>query len=140
MWLSTTRVAKMEGVTTQTIRSWVKSGKYETYKITDGGHFRIKIKDERRICYVRVSSNKQKSSIKTQQEILLKKYPNSEVITDIASAFNFQRKGLKTILEQAISGDSIHLVVTSQERLAQSGFELIRWLIEFSGGRVESLE
>jgi len=27
MWLSTTRVAKMEGVTTQTIRSWVKSGK-----------------------------------------------------------------------------------------------------------------
>ncbi|SFV65924.1 hypothetical protein MNB_SV-14-918 [hydrothermal vent metagenome] len=43
-------------------------------------------------------------------------------------------------MEQAISGDSIHLVVTSQDRLARSGFELIRWLIEFSGGRVESLE
>ena len=29
MWLSTTKVAKIEGVTTQTIREWVKAGKYE---------------------------------------------------------------------------------------------------------------
>jgi len=140
MWLSTTRLAKMEGVTTETIRRWARDGKYEEYKMTEGGHFRVKVKDERIICYVRISSHKQKTSIATQKQILLKKYPKAEVIIDIASAFNFQRKGLKTILERAMSGDAIRVVVTSQDRLARSGFELIRWIIELSGGRIESLE
>ena len=140
MWLSTTRLAKLENVTTQTIRQWIKKGKYKDTKMTDGGHFRIKVENEKRICYVRVSSKKQETSIKTQQRILLERYPNSELIIDTASAFNFQRKGLKTILEQAMSGIAIHVVVTSQDRLARSGFELIRWIIELSGGRVESLE
>ena len=140
MWLSTTRLAKMEGVTTETIRRWARDGKYEEYKMTEGGHFIVKVKDERIVCYVRISPYKQKTSIETQKQILLKKYPKAEVIIDIASAFNFQRKGLKTILEQAMSGDAIRVVVTSQDRLARSGFELIRWIIELSGGRVESLE
>jgi predicted site-specific integrase-resolvase len=39
-----------------------------------------------------------------------------------------------------MSGNAIHIVVTSQDRLARSGFELLRWIIEFSGGRIESLE
>ena len=140
MWLSTTKLSKIEGVTTQTIREWTKAGKYEEYKITEGGHFRIRIKSERRICYARVSSKKQETSIETQKRILLQKYPETEFIYDIASAFNFQRKGLKTILELAMSGNAIHIVVTSQDRLARSGFELFRWIIEFSGGRIESLE
>lgn len=140
MWLSTTKLSKIEGVTTQTIREWAKAGKYEEYKITEGGHFRIRIKSERRICYARVSSKKQETSIETQKQILLQKYPETEFIYDIASAFNFQRKGLKTILELAMSGNAIHIVVTSQDRLARSGFELFRWIIEFSGGRIESLE
>ncbi len=36
MWLSTTRLAKMEGVTTETIRRWARNGKYEEYKMTEG--------------------------------------------------------------------------------------------------------
>jgi len=140
MWLSTTKLSNIEGVTTQTIREWAKAGKYEEYKITKGGHFRIRVKNERRICYARVSSKKQETSIETQKQILLQKYPETEFIYDIASAFNFQRKGLKTILELAMSGNAIHIVVTSQDRLARSGFELFRWIIEFSGGRIESLE
>ena len=36
MWLSTTKLSKIEGVTTQTIREWAKAGKYEEYKITEG--------------------------------------------------------------------------------------------------------
>ena len=39
-----------------------------------------------------------------------------------------------------MSGVAIHIVVTTQERLARSGFELIRWIIELSGGEIESLE
>ena len=140
MWLSTTKVAKIEGVTTQTIREWVKSGKYEAYKITDGGHFRIKMNMKRRVLYARVSSKKQESSIKKQKELLQEKYPNAELIIDIASAFNFERKGLKAILESAMSGTAIEVVVATQDRLARSGFGLIKWVIELHGGEIISLE
>lgn len=138
MWLSTTKVAKQEGVTTETIRRWIREGKYET-KITEGGHFRIKCKQERRILYARVSSKKQQSSIEKQKEQLLSKYPDSEFIFDIASAFNFQRKGLRKILELSITGNSVEIVVTHRDRLARSGLGLIEWIVSLSGGKIISL-
>ena len=137
---STTQLAKKYGVSSQTIRNWVKAGKLEVKERTQGGHFRIQEKIERRFIYARVSSNKQKSSIKKQLELLSEKYPKHEPIFDIASAFNFQRKGLKTILESAMSGTSIEIVVTTQDRLARSGFGLIKWIIELHGGEIISLE
>ncbi len=137
---STTQLAKKYGVSSQTIRNWIKSGKLYAPKKTMGGHFRIQEKAERRFIYARVSSKKQDTSIKKQLELLSKKYPEHEQLFDIASAFNFQRKGLKTILESAMSGSSVEVVVTTQDRLARSGIEPIRWIIELHGGRVISLE
>ncbi len=60
-------------------------------------------------------------------EYLLKQH---EQLIDIASAFNFERKGLKTTLEYAMSGTPVEVVVSSQDRLTRSGFQLIRWIIE----------
>ncbi len=68
------------------------------------------------------------------------KYPKHEQLIDIASAFNFERKGLKTILEYAMSGTPVKVVVTSQDRLARSGFQLIRWIIELYGGEIIILD
>jgi putative resolvase len=140
MWVSTTTLAKIEGVTTQTIRRKIESGLYDKVKQTEGGHYRVFIRQQRRVCYARVSSSKQKSSIDTQKHILLKRYPDAECISDVASAFNFKRKGLQTLLESAMLGHSIHIVVTTKDRLARSGFELIKWLVELSGGRIEILD
>jgi len=85
MWISTTRLASLEGVTSQTIRRWIKQGKYET-KITEGGHFRVNYKQkETTICYARVSSAKQRSSIDTQQSLLKEQYPDAEHVFDIGS-------------------------------------------------------
>ena len=140
MWLSTTKMAKKYGVTTETIRRWIRDGKFKEVMTTSGGHLRIKDKDERRFLYARVSSAKQKTSIDKQKELLQEKYPNEEFIFDIASAFNFKRKRLKTLLELAMSGATIHIVVTTNDRLARSGFELIRWIIELHGGTITSLE
>lgn len=140
MWLSTTKLAKIEKVTTQTIRRKIENGCYEKVVKTDGGHYRIFIKNEKVISYARVSSSKQKTSLEKQKELLLEKYPNSTFINDTSSSFNFKRKGLCSILEQAMSGTSIHLVATSQDRIARSGFEIIRKIIELSGGTIELLE
>ena len=141
MLVSTWKLAKIEGVTPQTIRRWVKAGKYKDVTTTSGGHIRIRIKmKERRFIYVRVSSAKQKTSLENQIKLLKKKYQEYEVISDIASAFNFQRKGLKTILESAMQGESVTVVVTTQDRLARSGFKLIKWIVELHGGEIISLE
>lgn len=141
MWLSTTQLAKREGVTTQTIRRKITAGEYSEVKMTSGGHFRVRITEEgRTICYARVSSSKQRSSIDKQVETLREKYPDAEYICDIASAFNFKRKGIETILECALSGTPIHLVATTQDRIARSGYDLIRQLIELSGGSIELLD
>jgi predicted site-specific integrase-resolvase len=139
---STTILAKKYGVTSQTIREWIKSGRLKgKVTRTKGGHFRfIEEIEERKFIYARVSSAKQKKSIDKQLELLSKKYPKYEQLFDIASAFNFQRKGLKTILESAMSGTSTKVVVTTQDRIARSGFGLIKWIIELHGGEIITLE
>jgi predicted site-specific integrase-resolvase len=140
LWFSTTKLAKLEKVTTQTIRNKIKDGCYEKVIRTEGGHYRIFKRENKIIGYARVSSSKQKTSLIKQQEILLKKYPDATIFTDTASAFNFGRKGLCSILEQALSGTSICLVATTQDRIARSGFGFIKRIIELSGGSIITLD
>ncbi len=43
-------------------------------------------------------------------------------------------------MERAIEGNSLHLVATTSDRITRTGFPLIKWIIELSGGRIELLE
>lgn len=141
MWLSTTTLARREKVTSQTVRRWIKSGKYARVDYTEGGHARVWIDtDATFILYARVSSAKQKSSIETQEQILRKAYPDGQLFSDIGSGFNFKRRGFRAILERALSGEPVRLVATTSDRIARSGFPLVRHIIELSGGTVELLE
>lgn len=88
------------------------------------------------IAYARVSSGKQHDDLERQVAYLKAKAPSAEVITDIASGLNFNRKGLKAILERSLQGDKLTVVVAHRDRLARFGFELIAWLIERNGGQV----
>lgn len=74
------------------------------------------------------------------QSIIKTQYPDALIISDIASSFNYRRKGLQHILERALRGDLLHVVVATPDRLARSAFELIKHLIELSGGHVSALE
>jgi putative resolvase len=49
----------------------------------------------RKICYCRVSSTKQKEDLKRQMEVMKKIYPSYELISDIGSGLNLNRRGLK---------------------------------------------
>ncbi|PQJ97259.1 recombinase family protein [Chromatium okenii] len=62
--------------------------------------------------------------------------PQAEIIKDIGSGLNFKRKGLNTILERAMRGTHITLVVAHRDRLARFGHELIRFVIESNGGKL----
>ena len=140
MWMSTTKVARLEAVTSQTIRRWIQKGKYET-RTTDGGHLRIKYDMPRHtICYARVSSSKQVSSITTQQELLRASYPEAEFASDIGSGFNFKRRSFVRVLERVLQGEAIRLVATTPDRISRSGLTFITRVIELYGGETVFLE
>jgi len=71
----------------------VQIGKHTLYNLnkylTDKG---INIKGNKKICYCRVSSSKQKEDLNRQIEAMRDKYPNHEIISDIGSGLNYKRK------------------------------------------------
>ena len=106
-----------------------------------GGHYRVWVEEPASvILYARISSKKQQSSLDRQEELLKSKYPEGEFISDIANGFNQNRRGYKRILERAIDGTPLHVVATTSDRITRTGFQLIRWIVELSGGRIELLE
>jgi predicted site-specific integrase-resolvase len=141
MWVRTSVLARREKVTPKTIRLWIEGGRYEKVERTYGGHYRVWISlPATTFLYARVSSAKQESSIYTQEQILRDAYPNGQFCHDIASGFNFGRRSFRTILERALSGEPIHLVATTSDRITRTGFPFIKHVIELVGGHVELLE
>ncbi len=76
------------------------------------------------ICYVRVSSLKQKEDLDRQKKIIRDKYPNHLMIEDIGSGINLNKRGILKIIELAIAGKIKELVVAYKDRLARFGYEM----------------
>jgi len=141
MWLTSGEVAKREDVTRQTIHRWVKRGLFDRVKTTKLGQFRIWVDDDAfTILYGRVDLLEDTPFLETQEKLLKRSYPDGEYISDIASGFNFERQGFRSILERAVQKTPIKLVATTQDRITRTGFGLIKWLIELGGGSIEFLE
>lgn len=87
-------------------------------------------KDRRDIIYARVSTRGQKDNLERQVQYLREKYPNHQLITDIASGINFERKGIKAILELAFKGELNEVVVAYKDRLTRFGFEHFQYLFK----------
>lgn len=129
------------GVTTQTLKEWENEGKIEAIK-TPGGHRRyihkiIKAKNlesdqstNRKYIYARVSSHKQKEDLQRQVAMLQEKYPDFEIVQDIASGINFRRRGLITILDQVFAGNVSTVVVAHRDRLTRFGYDLFQYVFE----------
>jgi len=95
---------------------------------------------KKNICYCRVSSKKQSEDLERQIEYMKQKFPCHEIIYDIASGLNYNRKGLKQIINYAINGTINELVIAYKDRLTRFGYELIEWLIkEKSHGTIKIL-
>lgn len=91
----------------------------------------------RKICYCRVSSQKQKDDLKRQMEEMSQKFPTYEMISDIASGLNYEREGLKKIINYIVKGEVEILVVAYKDRLARFGYEMIEWMMkEYSKGEI----
>ncbi|ADB86383.1 IS607 family transposase [Saccharolobus islandicus] len=134
-----------------TLLRWIREGKIRVVT-TEGGKYRIpyseikkyleKREEIRAVIYARVSSSDQKEDLEMQINYLTnyataKGYKVVEVLKDIASGLNTQRKGLLKLFK-LVEGRSVDVVlITYKDRLTRFGFEYIEELFSTMGVKIE---
>ena len=120
--------AEVLGVSMTTLRWWEADGKLAA-EHTAGGHRRYdlaKLRPElyraaadaarKTIAYARVSSHDQKADLERQKQVLelycAEQGWTFEVIADLGSGMNYNKKGLKRLLDAVIDGQIGRLVIT----------------------------
>jgi putative resolvase len=136
------KAVELLGLHPNTLRRFADNGTIQAIK-TPGGQrlydvasYTGKSTQTATICYCRVSSHKQSADLDSQIAYLRGLYPQAEIITDIASGLNYKRKGLKALLERAMSGDKLTIVVAHKDRIARFGVELIEWILQSCGSQL----
>ncbi len=147
MKLKLTEAAKHLGVHPDTLRRWANDGKIKIAGKTPGGHRLFDLKEiseliksptnrplsieqkKPTIAYARVSSHDQKDDLRRQVEQLeLFCSANGwqfEVIEDLGSGMNYNKKGLKSLIKALCNQEVGRLVLTHKDRLLRFGSELI---------------
>ena len=137
------KAAEILGVSIQTLRRWENDRTLVSHRKSPGGTryydvdklLGLKNTDtDLTIAYARVSSHDQKEDL-TRQAKLLSSYCisrgwNYEVIQDLGSGMNYQKKGLKRLLDLILERKIHRLVLTHKDRLLRFGAELVFSLCE----------
>jgi len=139
--------AKHFGVSQETLRRWEKSGKILVER-TPKGHRRFdlsrfsgtlskKFDSRLTLGYARVSSHDQKEDLVRQAQVLESFCAANgwihEIVQDLGSGLNFQKKGLKKLIQNICSGKIDRLILTHKDRLLRFGSELVFSLCEQFG-------
>jgi putative resolvase len=144
-FIKSKEATKILKVDPSTLRRWADTKKIEFIRTPGGARlYNIKslqpqellktVQNEKvSYTYCRVSTQGQKDDLGRQVSFMQNKFPNHKVITDIGSGINFNRKGLKTILEACLQGAVQEVVVAYKDRLCRFGFELIEWIFREHG-------
>ena len=138
--ISIGETAKLLGVDIQTLRAWDKNGKLKAER-TPTGHRRYNrnkvlsmvspklSNDKITIAYARVSSNDQKADLERQIQVLEMYCASNgyqfQIISDLGSGLNYQKKGLKKLIEMILTHKAERLVIAHKDRLLRFGSELI---------------
>jgi len=137
--------AALLGVSVITLRKWEGSGELLPDRKTRGGTryydaaklLALGDADFPTMGYARVSSHDQKADLDRQHEMLetycAAKGWRTEVIRDLGSGMNFNKKGLTRLLEIILRKKTKRLVLTHKDRLLRLGAELVFALCELQG-------
>ena len=132
--------AKALGVSITTLRRWEVEGRlvpdrtvgrqrrYDLAKLKPE-MFHAAPQERKTIAYARVSSHDQKEDLERQKQVLelycAKQGWTFEVIADLGSGMNYNKKGLKRLLDEIIEGNVGRLVIAHKDRLLRFGAELV---------------
>ena len=148
--------AKLLNVTVKTLQNWDKQGTLKAYRTPTNQRFYTEEqlnqvlnlsnnnqnkKQGLKIGYCRVSTHNQKNSLENQEEYL-RSYTNAkgvildEVLTDIGSGINYNRKSFNKILELVEAGEISEIYVTYKDRFVRFGFEWFNTFCEKHGAEI----
>jgi len=149
MLLSIQKVKETYNISRSTLINWEKEGLITPIR-TPKGRRRYKKEDIEKllgmieekskpkvILYARVSTKKQEEYLKNQIR-RLEEYANLqgwqyEVISEIASGVNENRRGLLKLLNKIKRGEVQKVVIEYPDRLARFGFEYLKFFMESFG-------
>ena len=132
--------SKALGVSITTLRRWEESGRLVPQR-TKGGTRRYDLTqlkpemflapplERKTVAYARVSSHDQKADLERQKQVLEMYCATQgwtfEIIADLGSGMNYNKKGLKRLLTEIIEGNIGRLVITHKDCLLRFGAELV---------------
>ena len=137
--------AKLLGVSVQALRNWEMEGKIMPSHRTPGGQRMYDLAEllgvndltYPTIAYARVSSSDQKEDLERQHAVLEafcnKNGWHTEIIRDLGSGMNYNKKGLGHLLELMVQGQMSRLVITHKDRLLRFGAEIVFRICELKG-------
>ena len=150
--------SKLIGKTNQTLRNWDKDGTLKPHHVSESGyryysqeqlnHF-LGLKQEvqlnkKTIGYCRVSSNKQKDDLERQIEnvktYMYAKGYQFEIISDIGSGINYNKKGLNKLIDMVTNSEVEKIVILYKDRLIRFGYELIENICNKYGTTIEIID
>lgn len=154
-YYSIAEMSKLLNVTAQTLRNWDKSGKLKPHHTTDSGYryysqeqlnrvLGIKDKSRKVIGYCRVSSHKQKDDLDRQiqnmETYLLAQGRPFEIITDIGSGINYNKRGLKELVKLITQNEVDKVVILYKDRLLRFGYEIIEYIASLYNCEIEIID
>ena len=137
--------SKLLGVNAQTLRRWEDSGAIKPAKRTPKGTRLYSLQEllgvndltYPTIAYARVSSSDQKEDLERQHAVLEsfcnKNGWQTEIIRDLGSGMNYNKKGLLRLLDLMVDGQMSRLVLTHKDRLLRFGAEILFRICEIKG-------
>ena len=138
--------AKLLGVSVQALRNWEMEGKIMPSHRTPGGQRMYDLAEllgvndltYPTIAYARVSSSDQKEDLERQHAVLeafcnKNGWKPTEIIRDLGSGMNYNKKGLLRLLELMVHGQMSRLVITHKDRLLRFGAEIVFRICELKG-------
>ena len=147
-------VSEILNVTVRTLQQWDRDGKLKAKRTptTDRRYYtpdqineylgrKNRISDKT-VIYARVSSNSQKPDLESQIEFL-KTYANAkgyivdEVITEIGSGLDYNRKKWNDLLKHIEEKRILRVIVSHKDRFVRFGYEWFEEYVKKHGGEVE---
>ncbi len=147
-YLTPKEASKILGVHKLSLKNWEEKGKIECIRTPGGKRLYNVTKylndqlptptiEKKKICYCRVSTRNQQNDLERQIKYMHEKYPTYEIMSEVGSGLNLNRKKLHLIIKMAIEGQIGEVVVAHKDRLARFGFDLIEKLInDYSNGKI----
>ena len=148
-FISTAEAKTRFHVSDKTLRRWDQENQVDSVR-TPGGWRKYSLRslnklfgisdnssiEKQKICYCRVSSNKQVNDLERQKDFMRERFPNHIIISDVGSGINWKRKNLVKIIHDAIDNKLEEIVIAHRDRLCRFSFDLLETIFRKCGVKV----